>query len=145
MKYINYIIFVLLIWGCTTKEDVSPEVVKPLVGTWRVAAYEKTVNDEMEWVELPIENTYKLQFREDGVVLDEAGLPICCGPSALRINGTLFQIKPATSLPDNPTCQLVNCAICEVWDITLNQGGQEFIFECPSLGSSHKTRYVRSN
>ncbi len=140
--YIKYVLMVLLMVGCA-KGDVSPEVVKPLVGTWRVAAYEQTVNDKKEWVELPVENAYKLQFREDGVVLDVAGLPICCGPSALRINGTLLQIRPATALPENPTCQLVNCAVCEVWDIELSKDGQEFVFECQFSSGSYKTRYVR--
>ncbi|HEV7348139.1 hypothetical protein [Telluribacter sp.] len=141
MKYLNYCLLLLFLWGCRDRE-VSPEVVKPLVGTWHLAAYEETQNGKTVWVELPAGQGYTLQIREDGVLLNEAGLPICCGPSALRINGNFFRIQPKGTLPENPACALALCATCEVWHIDVRNEGQEFFFTCPNSNSG-KSRFVR--
>jgi hypothetical protein len=141
MKYLTYCLLLLLLWGCADRE-VSPKVVKPLVGTWRLAAYEQTQNGKKEWVKLPAGQGYTLQIREDGAVLNEFGRPICCGPSALRINGRFFRIQPKGTLPENPACAHVRCATCEVWHIDLQKDAQAFFYTCPNRNSG-KSRYVR--
>ncbi|HEV7348138.1 hypothetical protein [Telluribacter sp.] len=144
LRYLNFVLFLLLMWGCQDKH-ITPEVLKPLAGTWRLAAYEQTLNGKTKWVEVPAAvgtaaGASTLSFRFDGVVLDSKGLPACCGPSALRINGTTFAIEPKAALPDNPQCHLIDCIGCGVLHIEV--AGNEFISSCQS-GNIGKSRYVR--
>ena len=130
---------ILLIGGCADR-SVSPELIKPLIGQWKLVAYEQIIAGKTQWVDVSNGQSNILQFRYDGVALNENGLPICCGPSALRIDGQLFRIEPKGPLPNNPGCALVFCASCEEWDVKVQ--GDEFTYQCPASPSG-RSRYIR--
>jgi hypothetical protein len=139
LRYLNFGLFLLLLLGCQEKH-ITPEVLKPLAGTWQLVAYEQEENGKMVWVNVPTASESTLSFRFDGVVLDSKGLPACCGPTALEINGRRFRIEPKAPLPDNPACHLIDCIGCAVLKIEVE--GNEFISSCPG-GSLGKSRFLR--
>ncbi len=138
MKYLLFFLLFLSMANCREK-NAAPETLQPLVAKWRLVAYERTENGKKVWKEADPQYPSYLSFRFDGVVLDSKGLPYCCAPGALNINGKLFEIKPQANIPDNPTCALIDCIGCPIWDITLT--GDEFILNLCGIGSVSK--YVR--
>jgi hypothetical protein len=142
MKQILFLLVIsMMLSGCKKdrNEDPLPEVAN-IFGKWRLMEIEKTENGKTSWnpVVYYDEPTY-LSFRYDGVILDNKGLPQCCGPDSLKINGVPFKIVPRSDLPLNPTCAYVDCAGCPVWDIT--QTGDEIIISTCATFPRHK--YVR--
>ncbi|GAB3167815.1 hypothetical protein GCM10027291_15350 [Telluribacter humicola] len=110
------------------------------MGQWKLVAHEQTLNGVTQWVDVPNDQKNTLHFRYDGVVLNDKGLPKCCGPSALRIDGQHFKIEPKEPLPNNPDCALIFCGTCEEWNILVQ--GDEFIHSCPE-SQSGRSRYIR--
>lgn len=140
MKYLLSCLLFLSMTQCRDK-NVAPETLQPLVGKWRLEAYEVTNNGKKEWV-IAYDNQTSanyLIFRSDGAILQGNGLGICCGPNALNINGKTFEIKPQSPIPDNPGCALIDCIGCPTWKLELSD--DEFILNLCSLSS--KSKYVR--
>ncbi|RDB05115.1 hypothetical protein DVG78_14630 [Runella aurantiaca] len=120
-------------------KNVAPETLQPLVGKWRLVAYERIENGNKVWKEADPQSPSFLFFRFDGVVLDSKELPLCCPPNALNINGKEFTIIPKSALPENPTCAYVDCIGCALWEIKLTE--DTFILD--DCGISLKREYVR--
>lgn len=116
MKNILLLILFIACFSCKDKY-LTPEIVQPLVGKWRVVAVEPVGKNEWQYVTQNRE--YEFEIRYDGVVLWPNGLPACCAPNKLNINGKTFKIEPQSRLPENPQCSLVNCVYCETWYMDL--------------------------
>ena len=138
MKYLLYLLLFLFMANCRDK-NVAPETLQPLVGKWRLVAYERMENGTKVWKEADPQSTLFVSFRFDGVVLDSKELTYCCPPSALNINGKEVKIIHKTALPENPTCAFIDCMGCPTWEIKLT--GDTFILD--SCFNSLKSKYVR--
>lgn len=137
MKYLLYFLLFLSMAHCRDK-NVAPEILQPLVGKWRLVAYERVENGRKVWKEVDPQSPSFVSFRFDGVVLDSKELPYCCPPSALNINGKEFKIVPKAAIPENPVCAYVDCIGCAAWEIEWS--GDEFILD---LCGWSKSKYVR--
>jgi hypothetical protein len=142
MKQILFLLAFSMMWsGCKkdSNDDPLPEVAG-IAGKWRHTETEKTENGKTSWS--PVVNydepTY-ISFRYDGVIVDNEGLPQCCGPDSLKINGVPFKIVPKSDLPVNPACAYVDCVGCAIWEIT--QTGDELIIS--TCGTFPRHKYVR--
>ncbi|WP_428655477.1 hypothetical protein [Runella sp.] len=140
MKIVQYFLLFLVTVSCREKTPTPPETLAPLVGKWRLDAYERTENGKKVWKAVDPQSTSFLSFRFDGVVLDSKGLPSCCAPGSLTINGKEFKIIPQAALPENPSCAYIDCISCATMDIELT--GDTFI-QHSCFGS--RSRYVRDN
>ena len=118
---------------------MAPETLQPLVGKWRLVAYERMENGTKVWKEADPQSTLFVSFRFDGLVLDSRGLSLCCPPIALNINGKEFKIVPKATVPENPACAYIDCIGCANWEIKLT--GDTFILD--DCGISLKREYVR--
>lgn len=137
MKNIVWIFFLVLgIFSCKEKH-LSPEDIKPLVGKWQATAIERAEKKEWEYITQNGQN--HLEIRYDGVILDANGLPMCCSPRYLNLNGKRFSIVPKERVPDNSICALVNCAYCETWNMDL-QNDVLTVSHCKGLG---RVRYIK--
>lgn len=125
MKKLILVLFLVSLLGCKEK-SLSPEELQPLVGKWRLSAVQPNGKD---WEFVTQSGQHQFEIRYDGVILDSNGLPACCSPKSLKVNGKLFTIEPKESLPNNPQCALVNCIACEIWDIDL-QGNTFILSSC---------------
>jgi hypothetical protein len=135
MKKLILVLFLVGLFGCKEKQ-LSPEELQPLVGKWRLSAVQPTGKN---WEYVTQSGQYQFEIRYDGVILDANGLPACCAPKSLKVNGKLFTIEPKESLPNNPLCALVSCAACETWDIDL-QNDTLIVSYCEGSG---RNRFVR--
>jgi len=141
MKRYLYILLVpLLLLNCK-KEPAPLPAIKEVVGRWRLDAVEKTVNGQQIWEKVPADPPSHLVFRFDGVILDENGLPWCCVPDSLIVNGTPFKIKPLASIPENPQCHLVDCAACSSWDLEQKENELTLTSNCEFV--HYRRRYLR--
>ncbi len=137
MKQLLLLIAVLLMCISCKKDAPEPDPeVAWLVGNWQEIAREQTVDGELQWE--AVQQGAFLTFRFDGVLLNEKGLPACCGPTAFNINGVDYPIVPKAKIEENPACSLVDCFPCATWD--LEQNGNELILS-PCLGP--RTKYVK--
>lgn len=135
MKNILLLLLFVSSFSCKEKQ-LTPEELQPLVGKWRLSAVQQEGKD---WEVVTQSGQHQFEIRYDGVILDSNGLPNCCSPKSLKVNGKLFPIEPKESLPNNPTCALVNCFACETWDIDL-QGNTLVLSSC--LGAN-RSRYEK--
>ncbi|WAC14678.1 hypothetical protein [Dyadobacter pollutisoli] len=120
-------------------DDPLPEIAS-IAGKWRMTEVEKTENGKTSWYPVVYyDSPVYITFRFDGVILDNNGLPYCCGPDSLKINGVPFEIVPKADLPANPSCAFVDCATCPTWEIT--QSGDEMIVGACTTFPKYK--YVR--
>lgn len=138
MKYLLSFFLFLSMVQCRDK-NAGPETLQPLVAKWRLATYERVENGKKVWKEVDSQSPSFISFRFDGVVLDSKGLPYCCPPSALNINGKEFKIIPKATIPENPTCAYIDCIGCPTWEIELRDN--DFILSLCSIGS--RSKYVR--
>jgi hypothetical protein len=141
MKGYLYIFLIpLLLLNCKKKPEPLPAI-ENIVGRWRLDAMEKTVNGQKIWEKVSYDPPAYLTFRFDGVSLDGNGLPLCCAPDSLIVEGTPFKIKPQTKVPENPQCHLVDCASCSYWN--LEQKGNELILTSACEFLNYRHRYLR--
>ncbi|WP_221391644.1 hypothetical protein [Dyadobacter sp. NIV53] len=137
-QFIAYLLLILLLSDCK-KSAVDPETlpeIKNIAGKWRSDSYERTINGKKVWEKV---TANYIIFRFDGVLLENNGLPACCTPESYNINGKPFQIVPKTPLDHNPQCDLIDCIICESWDI--EQIDNEMIITYCIMGG--RIKYVR--
>lgn len=116
MKSILLLFLLVFVSSCKEKYLITEDI-QPLVGKWRLVAVESVGKNEWQYVTQNKE--YEFEIRYDGVVLWPNGLPACCAPNKLDINGKTFKIVPKSRLPENPQCALVNCVYCETWYMDL--------------------------
>jgi hypothetical protein len=90
------------------------------------------------WQPVSASQPVYMTFRSDGVVLDGDGKANCCGPKELKVNGSLFEIKPQTEVTFNMNCASVDCYGCPVLDIEY-AGNEMIINTCFST----RIKYVR--
>lgn len=142
----RYIFLLLLLatasfWSGCKKEsrEAAPEMDK-LVGKWKGAAYQTVENGEVVWKEWHAEEEGYLEFRSDGILLDEKGLPPCCLPRRYNIDGKRFEAIPTAPVEDNPLCYLVDCASCSELNIEW-VGADRIVTYCAE--SKFKSELVR--
>ena len=138
MKTIFYFL-IFVVWLSCKEKNIPAPILKPLVGKWRLVANEYLENGQKIWRNAG-KQSYIISFRFDGVILQEDGLPVCCGPISLSINGENYRISPQENLPVNPTCFLVDCVGCDVWDIALTD--DSFILDVCKIGARSKFERV---
>ncbi|QRR01703.1 hypothetical protein [Dyadobacter sandarakinus] len=109
-----------------------------LSGRWYLKAVEKGVTAQKTWENVQAAEVDTLVFRNDGVIMSATGLPRCCSPNSLILNGNLVEIKPTSPVPPNPMCARVNCVSCSTWDIELS-GSEIVVTPC----NMPRLRYVR--
>ncbi|CAG5000003.1 hypothetical protein DYBT9275_02364 [Dyadobacter sp. CECT 9275] len=122
---IVWVLVSVVFWNCKKDKEETPLPFESIVGRWRADAVENTVNGQKVWEKVLYTDPYYFSFRDDGVILDSRGLPACCSPDSLKVNGVAFKIIPQSGLPDNPACAYVDCVGCPSWDI--QQNGDEII------------------
>jgi hypothetical protein len=132
MKNSLLLLLFVSLFSCKEKQ-LTPEDIKPSVGKWRLTAVQPVGKNEWELVTQSGQHQFEIRY--DGVILDATGLPQCCGPKFLKVNGKLFTIEPKESLPNNPLCAFVSCAFCETWEMDL-QENILIINYCQGLGRS---------
>lgn len=132
MKNIVWLLLFVGLFSCKEKQ-LTPEDIKPLVGKWRLTAVQPVGKNEWEFVTQSGQHQFEIRY--DGVVLYPDGLPMCCGPKYLKVNGKVFTIVPKEGLPNNPLCALVNCVGCETLDMDL-QGEVLITGTCNGSGRS---------
>lgn len=141
MKRLLYIsLFLATLYACKSNSmdaSYSPQV-ESISGTWRLIEEEQGIIGQSNWKAALADSSLDITFRNDGVVMNAKGLPACCAPTALTINGRFFEIKPATQLAANPACANVSCGNCPVWDIAISNN-QLIITTC----NSPRKKYVR--
>lgn len=136
MRNILLVLFLAGLFSCKEKQ-LSPEELQPLVGKWRVTAIQPAGKTEWEFVTQSGQHQFEIRY--DGVILGPDGLPICCGPKYLKVNGKVFTIVPKEGLPDNPLCALVNCVGCDTLDMDL----QGDVLTTNTCNGSGRSRYER--
>jgi hypothetical protein len=139
MKWLFYI-FLVLVLSCKNEETApfSSTRLEALTGTWMLVAEEQGFVGQISWQSLKPDSTANVTFRSDGVMFNAKGLPACCAPTSLTVNGKFVEIKPVGPLPANIECQLITCHNCQIWDIVLT-GNEMIISSC----SAARRRYVR--
>jgi len=127
-------------FGCKSAEtDVqSLAAAGGIAGKWKLVAEEQGFVGQSTWATVKEDSAYNIIFRNDGLLLNSKGLPACCGPTSLTINGSFFEVKPTGQLAPNPECALVNCANCPLWDIQIT-GNEMTVTRCKDL----KKKYLR--
>jgi hypothetical protein len=136
IKQLVFIAFLLTaVTGC--KKDKADPLAKleEIAGRWKVTETEDLQNGKKVWQKT--NNTWFINFREDGIVVDNNGNLVCCPPNQLTINGVTIQLPPATDLT-SPSCSSVRCSGCMNWEI--EQRGNEIIV---SVCNSSRVKYVR--
>ncbi|WP_439555718.1 hypothetical protein [Dyadobacter sp.] len=114
-------------------------VASPIAGKWRLSQIERaSVDNRNEWEYVAASQVDTIGFREDGVVLQADGLPMCCAPKSLIINGVLMDIKPQSPIPANGICATVSCVYCPVWEITVT-GNELIVSSC----LKQRRKYIR--
>jgi hypothetical protein len=142
MRRIIYLLILPVILSACKKEHFdSIGEIEPLVGKWRLEAYEKTVNGQKTWEKVPDDQLSYLSFRFDGVILGSDGLPRCCAPKSFTLNGVLFIIEPKADVVHNPVCDLIDCFSCENW--VINQNGGEIIVSTSCDSFTQTAKYTR--
>lgn len=141
MKRYLYILLIPFLFLTCKKEPAPLPAIQEIVGRWRLDAMEKTVNGQKVWEKVSFNSPAYLAFRFDGVILDGEGLPACCAPDSLVVNGTPFKIKPKAKVPENPQCHFVDCALCPSWD--LEQKDNELIITSRCDVLNFRYRYLR--
>lgn len=135
-------LIILLVAMCLSNCKENTETPKPklesIVGKWRLVEKEVEINGQKTWQKAPDQLSYTFSINSVGVVLDNTGLPACCGPKSYKLNGVVIDIEPAAELPVNPVCATVNCAPCDVWD--MDQTGNELIVSYCEL---ERAKYIR--
>ncbi|CAG5069455.1 hypothetical protein DYBT9623_02191 [Dyadobacter sp. CECT 9623] len=126
MRRLLYItLFLSVLISCKKDSfDYMPSMaeINSLGGKWYLTEVERvSIDNKNVWEKVPAAATDTLMFRSDGVILYADGLPMCCSPKSLLINGRLIDIKPQFALPANDFCAKVNCAFCPLWELTVNQ------------------------
>lgn len=141
MKGLLYIALIFTgVFGCKS-EDANvklPPSVAELGGPWKLIAEEQGFVGQSAWVDVKQDSAYNIIFRSDGLLLNAKGLPACCAPTSLTINGIFFEIKPSGQLAPNPECTSVKCTNCPLWDIQI-AGSEMTITKCKDV----KRKYLR--
>ncbi|PWJ58763.1 hypothetical protein CLV98_103130 [Dyadobacter jejuensis] len=121
MKTVLYIYLLLLLVSGCKKEDAATEqsVLNVLVGRWELIEQQQGVLGNASWRPVQAADRQVIAFRQDGVLLDSTGVPLCCTARAYIINGQLFKIIPEESLLVNSNCDLVDCTFCAVYELEL--------------------------
>ncbi|WP_149242762.1 hypothetical protein [Dyadobacter sp. 32] len=141
MKSLLYILIVVFsMISCKSGDEGFPfsTSVETIVGQWRLVAEEQGFVGQSLWASVKQDSTYDVIFRNDGVILNHKGLPACCAPKSLTINGAFYEIKPTSPLASNPDCASINCGNCLIWDIQIS-GNEMILASCNSL----RRRYLR--
>ena len=143
MKRLMYALLLpFLLLNCKKERELAPlPAIKEIVGRWRLDAMEKTVNGQKVWEKVTSDPPSYLTFRFDGLLMDEKGLPWCCSPNTLVVNGTPFKIKPQDKVPTNPQCALINCYSCPSWN--LEQKENELVLASECEFQNYRSRYLR--
>lgn len=140
MKRFLYIplLFILLINCKKDKIDSQQpdEIMKPLVGKWRLTEVEQVVNGQNVWVPfVGYEAVYAI-FRYDGIELFQNGEASCCAPKIYNINNTRYEVVPKSEVTYSFDCSLVDCIPCLSYDIEIN-GNEMLISRCSSARSKY--------
>lgn len=143
MKKLLYIpLFIWCLIACNSQEmdsiSMFADVAQSMSGAWRLDAVERGMGNQKSWEKVDSTRADTLTFRTDGVILDTKGLPRCCSPTSLVINGQLVEIKPSMAVPANPLCASVNCVSCATWDIQLS-ANEMIVAPC----NMSRLKYVR--
>ncbi|MCF0057286.1 hypothetical protein [Dyadobacter sp. CY356] len=141
MKKLFYIpLLFIFLFNCKKDNvDAQPdEIIKPIVGQWRLAEIEQEVKGKKNWQPVDSITSQYLVFRSDGVMFDKNGIANCCGPKELSINDAFFRIRPKTEVNYNH-CSAANCEYCAVMDIDCS-GDQMIITNC----SGPRFKYIKS-
>lgn len=118
-------------------EKPNPEL-ESIVGKWQLIEKEMEVNGQKIWQKVTDGLPYTFSINPVGIVLDNSGLPACCGPKSLMLNGIAIETESDANLPVNPICATVNCAPCDVWD--MKQTGNELIISYCEL---ERAKYIK--
>lgn len=136
-RYFLFLFVTIAALAC--KKDDPEAIIAKVSGSWQLVAREDVAGDKNVWVDVPQANQTVLAFREDGDLIDVTGLPVCCGPRSLSIDGNVIKISPKKEVLDG-MCMYVNCAYCETWGIETH--GDEIIV---SYCGMSRTRYIRKD
>jgi hypothetical protein len=137
--YITLFLSVMLSCKKDSLDVMGMADMDPVSGKWFLSQVERaSVDNKNVWEYVSAAQTDTIAFRSDGVILQADGLPMCCAPKSLIINGSLLDIKPQSPLPANPYCANVSCAYCPVWEITLT-GNEMIVSSCNDL----RRKYIR--
>ncbi len=137
MNKVSILLLFLLFLGCKKDPEPSP-IIKEIVGRWRLVATEYTENGKTTRTEATTASY--LIFRFDGLIVDKDGLPGCCAPGSLIVNGAPFQIKPLAPVPRNDACARTSCAACDHLDLTQDR---DTLISSSSCFGDYKGFYVR--
>lgn len=143
MKQFAYIFLLMIsMAACKSNEEANLNYgidSYGITGTWRLTGVEQgAVGQNSSWVDLSADSTKDVIFRYDFVLMTPTGLPACCAPTSLTINGNFVEIKPTTALAPNPDCSKINCTNCLIWDLKLS-GNEMIISRC----NTPRARYKR--
>lgn len=143
MKRLFYLpfLFILLLNCKKDKIDTEPEeIMKPLVGKWYLAENERTINGDKGWIPfVGFENVY-LNFRYDGVILDDNGKASCCATKIFNINNTRYEVVPRAAVSYSDDCSTIYCSSCPSYDIEINVS--EMII---SYCDSSRAKFIKVN
>lgn len=140
MRQLLIFIFITIAASACKKDDPDNQL-NMIAGSWEPVAREELVDGKYVWKDVPPASHYILTFRPDGLITDVNGLPHCCGPNSLSIDGNLIKIIPKGKVPYNAMCELVNCIACET--LVIETHSDEMIIVSACGGS--KTKYVRKD
>nr|WP_295921995.1 hypothetical protein [uncultured Dyadobacter sp.] len=141
-RYLLLLLTILALTDCKDKKDPGPlPELQELVGKWRLVGYEHVNGDTVMKESVRKENSQLVQFRYDGILLNELGQSSCCSPSSYLLNGQVFDIKTiGAAPPTSQQCYLVLCGTCPQWQLTL-QGDSLAVQVC----TDSKMMYLREN
>jgi hypothetical protein len=135
-------ILFISMFTCTNKDmDVQNSIVaETIAGNWKLVAEEQGFigQSQSTWSAVKQDSTYNIGFLPNGVLLDFKGIPACCAPTSLTINGTFYEVKPSGGqLAPNPDCAKVNCSYCPIWEIKLT-GNEMIVGTCNSARKKYQ-------
>ena len=133
-RLLYFLLFLLILSNCKDNKVDKNEILTQIIGKWHSIEMEEIVQGEKKWEPIPAAKQVDVSFSFDGEMLNSDRQPGCCPPSALIINGTLFNIKltAANAYP----CLTVHCG--KTPPLPVEVGGDVMI-----VGDQKRVKYIR--
>jgi Zn-dependent M16 (insulinase) family peptidase len=136
MKRLLYFsLFLLFLSNCKDNKADESEILSQITRKWRLIEIEETIQDEKKWQPVAVEDQVEVSFSFDGKTLNMDSEPGCCPPSALIINGTLFNIK-FTAISTHP-CPAILCGEVPPLNVEVNENVM-------TISGGQRVKYVRN-
>ncbi|WP_254562575.1 hypothetical protein [Dyadobacter diqingensis] len=136
MKRLLYFsLFLLFLSNCKNNKADESEILSQIIGKWRLIEIEETILEEKKRRPVAVKDQVEISFGFDGKTLDMGREPVCCPPSAIEVNGTLFNVKSTSA--NAYSCLAVRCGNVPPLLVDLNE-------DVMIITNGRRLKYVRN-